>query len=1041
MRVRRVEILHSAGISLGFEVASFGEGLTIIEGRNESGKSTLAMAIRLLLWPQRHESLQARGDFEDQGREYSAFVDLHGGGWQGEAPTLPHESAGRGMVVGIADLWAHDSHDAAIRAAMTRELRGGYDLTPLYEAAQPKSPTAPRRDAEKAEDELAKARSQTRALVAEESRLPELRERAEACRRLASRSALVRDALERLDVLAVLAELRHELSRMPEGALRVRGDEDRRLHDIRARIEHEAAVIEAEEERARMAREQLSDLELPSGDDLAGHLKALAGLENELLAVDRQLADSRRRAEEFQGEADAIPHDLRSLDREALGKLEEALNTAHEARERRSRDAAAAEGPATAPPARPRALLIVVIASMLLSAVAAAASAAWIAALLAAAATVLGAFQALRKPPATGDSTEAHRERAQQSEAAYREAVRAVRDIAGEDEMLVSTLSIAAAADRVRQLDTLVRQLHGARAGAESLEAQRAGLLVRASSILAVYAISRCDDLERLTASKNELERRAHEHGRLAHLVGEAERLAAQAGLRRDRALEEYRSELETLELSEDRLAELTEWLRLGERAHELSDKIRRREAILQRLDQSLAGRSDLLELEHAGLEEQASACERAGEEADELYGQIGDIEAQIRLARAGADVGRALGDVERAARRVAEARDDECAKAARRLILERAVESMSGEEAPALVRTADELLMRFTGSAYGLRIDGGEPVVHDLRTGANKGYGALSTGTRAQALLAMRLASALDAERRAHAAPLPLVLDEPLATTDDVRFVAVARAAVELARDGRQLIYLTCEPGHAARLERLARDSQVSCSRIDLDKIRGRQATDRNPSDVLMEPKPAPSPGDMPREAYLHEIGVRPLDPWASTAAIDLYHLLPNNLEALDNLRRRGISTVGQVLARPQWVDDPALVRASAVVVRLVRAWRRGRARAVAERDIHDTDAVSPTYRERVIELCHQVGGSGVGLLEALEAGRAKGFRANKTEQLRDFLTERGLIPQEQPLDRAGVLAEAFRGEVMGTSDQESSELLATANRLLDLLNDAEVT
>lgn len=1036
MRIRRVEIISSAGIDAAFGVENFDAQLTIIEGRNESGKSTLAGAIRALLWPKRHRHLQARGIFEATGTTYRSFVDAHAGGWQGDAPTLPDESAGRGIIVGIGDLWADDAHDAAIRQAMTRELHGGFDLQSLHEAAQARTPTAAKRDAEQAERRLSTARSEASALMAREARLPELRARAEACRALSARGETAKSALERLDAIAALADLRAQLERIPSGALRVNGDEDQRLREITGRIEDESAAIEHESAIAASSREQLDGLGLPAEGVDEGDLAALASLESELLGLERQRAEAQRRATELQAALDAAPTFMRSLDDASLGRLETALNVAHEARERRSRDRATAESPAqlmATPASRP--LIVITIALVVLAGMAAGFEQAWIALALSAASLVSGLILLVRTQPPPDRSADLATV-AERSDAAYQAAIKEIRAIAGDDESLLSTLAIATAADRAKRLDALQIDLHAARAGIESIESQQADLLRRATGMLSRYGKAQCETADDLGRLRGDLERRSREHERLSRVASEASRLREQAEQRLERATQQRHALLERIGLVEDNLDALGEWLRLRDEAHALSDQIRRSEAVLERLDAAIADAPELLELDRAALEEQCRACESAANEADELREQIGEIEGQIRVARGKADVGEALAGLERAAARVAEVRNEECAKAARRLILEHAVASVQGDDVPAIVRHADHWLARFTANAYGLRIEQGQPVVYDLRSGREKEYDELSTGTRAQALLAMRLAGAMDAERRAGVSPLPLILDEPLATTDDARFEAVFKSVFELARDGRQLVYLTCDPGHAARLERLSNEHTLSCTRLNLDEIRGRHAAARVPASALIEHKPGPSPESMSREAYLEAIGVGPLDPWRGVESIDLYYVLRDDLATLHALRQREVSTVGQVLTRPELVDRPEIIDACQCAQRLITAWRRGRSRPVTSRDILDSGAVSERYLDAAIELNETVGRSASALLEAVDRGEIKGFRSNKADQLRAYLSEQGLLPDALPLTRAELLAEALRGDVIGTSNHDASPMLALAKGMLDVLD-----
>lgn len=1043
MRVRRIDILRSPGIDPGFSIEGFADGLTIIEGRNESGKSTLARAIRALLWPGPHASLDARGRFEDDGKRFYSFVDVHGGGWQGEAPRLPDASAGHGIIVGISDLWQDDDHDQAIRQAMARELQGGYDISALRVGAARKAPTAPMRDAREAERELAAARSAARTLMAQEAALPALRVDAEQARQEAASGEFVKRALERCDVVDSLAALRHQLGSMPEGALRVSGNEARRVKELREAIAQASASMQRERRRAAEAGAAIDELGLPEAGVAESDLQLLSQLANEAEAIGRQVLEAQREEKRARAEAHAIAVDGEPFDTGTLDRLDEALDAVQKARERLNVDRVAADQPER-PEGRPqRVWLLACVVAALLAAIAAGLSSAWFAAGFSLLAGFLALGFTLRRTHDASTQASLLR-RAEQSEKAYTDTVARLRQIAGDDPELLSTLSLVTAARRVQRQDKHVSDWHAARAGVESLEEQLQMVLARAMEHLARYGSVQLDTTDDLTRALAELRHNAGEHRQLRRTQAEALERAAESADRMERAQEERRAFLEYLGISEDRLDELQEWLRLRQTAQELAERVRTSEALLAQLDQALRATPELLELDRASLQERLAACREAQDRADGVLQQIGGIEKAIVQSRERSDVGKALGAFERAAAVVAEARDEECAKAARRLILEHAVQGLEREDMPALLRAADELMAVFTSRAYGLTInDEGQPVVRDERAGEIRKYEQLSTGTRAQALLAMRLAAALDAERRAGCAPLPLVLDEPLATTDDQRFEAVVSAIFGLAREGRQLVYLTCEPAHALRLERLAREHALDSVRHDLDSVRGKQNTQRNPADVLLEPKAQPSPSAMTREAYLSARGTVALDPWASPEAIDLYHLLPDDLTTLHSLDRHGLRTIGQVLAEQRRRGEafawPHVARAAECARRLVLAWRRGRSRPLTTHDLIESGAVSDKFLGGLAELNVELRGSAVALMEAIEArgdDRVKGFRSDKAKALREFLESSSLLPGEAPLDRSGVIAMAVEDREADSTYHNANDLLSLANRLLDQLD-----
>ena len=85
------------------------------------------------------------------------------------------------------------------------------------------------------------------------------------------------------------------------------------------------------------------------------------------------------------------------------------------------------------------------------------------------------------------------------------------------------------------------------------------------------------------------------------------------------------------------------------------------------------------------------------------------------------------------------------------------------------------------TARAFDLRLRGdGTFVAHDVRQGAERALSELSSGTRMQLLLALRMAWIETREQGGET--LPLFLDEALTTSDEARFAVMAQSLERLA-------------------------------------------------------------------------------------------------------------------------------------------------------------------------------------------------------------------------------------------------------------------
>jgi DNA repair exonuclease SbcCD ATPase subunit len=251
------------------------------------------------------------------------------------------------------------------------------------------------------------------------------------------------------------------------------------------------------------------------------------------------------------------------------------------------------------------------------------------------------------------------------------------------------------------------------------------------------------------------------------------------------------------------RLAALGDALRLQgeleEEAGELDDLRRRIAALEEELVGADPGPAPSEpEVIRVGLEAEAEEIRR---ELEELREEAGDLRAEIRALSEEETV-----DVVEAA--VAELREERATLRRERdrlWILARVVRVAERRyrdaHQPELTRRASRYLERFTGGRYSRLLlgDDGDPDALLLQAahlpGSQPVTEPLSTGTREQVFLALRLAVVDQMDREG--ARLPLALDETLVNWDDERRLRGLDLLDEVARE-RQVLLFTCHPGLA---------------------------------------------------------------------------------------------------------------------------------------------------------------------------------------------------------------------------------------------------
>ena len=414
-------------------------------------------------------------------------------------------------------------------------------------------------------------------------------------------------------------------------------------------------------------------------------------------------------------------------------------------------------------------------------------------------------------------------------------------------------------------------------------------------------------------------------------------------------------------------------------------------------------GRRAELEGEYEALERRAAEHTALIEQRTELQTRLQDTGRDFKLEGAAAR--------ESAAEQVLfDKREEALLAAATETLLDDLEQEFASEHEPAVLRAAREIFAQVTARAFelGLRPDGAF-TARDLRQGATRELSELSSGTRAQLLLALRLAWTEAQERGGES--LPLFLDEALTTSDEDRFAVMARSLERIAKAQgrpRQVFYLSARR-HEGALWKGATGTEPAT--IDLAAIRfPRQAS--APEAYRVEAAPSlPAPGDRSAEDYASFLGVPPLDPSRPEGDIHLFHLLRDDLPLLHALMDTWrILSLGQLEALLASDAAPAALAGEELRGRLcgrcralrvwVELWRQGRGRPVDRGVLEQSGAVTPVFIDRAADLAARLQGGGEALVRALRAGELEHFRASKAEELEQWLNDEGYVDPRSGLD-----------------------------------------
>ncbi len=393
----------------------------------------------------------------------------------------------------------------------------------------------------------------------------------------------------------------------------------------------------------------------------------------------------------------------------------------------------------------------------------------------------------------------------------------------------------------------------------------------------------------------------------------------------------------------------------------------------------------------------------------DGIITEISRTEFQVEQARESLQVAEAQARADNAQTALLETREKEREITLGRILLDDVEQTYQQTSRPRVLASASDNFRDFTQGSYQLRVVPGENrsgcfAAFDTEKEENLGLGELSDGTRAQLLLAVRLA--FIAQNESTAKP-PIFLDESLTSSDPERFASIAdRLARWAGRQQRQVFYLSSNPHDAKAWQRALNQADLPQPKvIDLAKARG-EGSAGIPSFDHENPVLLPSPANMTAAEYARLLVVPALNPWGPNTESHLWYLLMDDLPQLHRLLLAATSTLGPFLARksemvvlgkmtPQKISN--LEARGRCLDAFFRNWRIGRSRPVTAETLLSSGAIGEKFMEKSRELLKEVGGDSVSFLAELRGKKVKRFATKKIEDLESyFLRERYLDPRD---------------------------------------------
>ena len=441
----------------------------------------------------------------------------------------------------------------------------------------------------------------------------------------------------------------------------------------------------------------------------------------------------------------------------------------------------------------------------------------------------------------------------------------------------------------------------------------------------------------------------------------------------------------------------------------------------LDRTELEEAGESELAQCDVLSLAPIKDGLSRQAARAGELRAEIAEITARMNEARSGSGVQDLIAVREEARARLGDLRDEALYAKAGRYLVDAVEEEYEQTRMPRVLERARDHFSGFTYHNYELRLGKGEGTPRllavELSTGEERELDELSSGTRAQLLLAARIAFAEQVEQDK---VLPLFLDEALDQSDPKRFEAVVRSLGRIAREqDRQIFYLTSDPLDVDRIrDALAKEDCEIAASIDLGWIRTNAVSAGGPQALRVDTGPTvPAPDGLSPEEYGAALGVPAFRPALGSAEQHFFYVLWDDLDLLHDLLSNGIERAGQwktVSGTPlagrlgsRSVAPPEIPLRLDLLEVFCELWKQGKGRPVGREILEDSGTLTERFLDEAVAIARELDGDPERFLAVLGENRdprIRGFRKSSFRRLKRHLIENGYL-DERPVLTEGEL------------------------------------
>ncbi|MBF0442773.1 MAG: hypothetical protein HQK54_12785, partial [Oligoflexales bacterium] len=418
-----------------------------------------------------------------------------------------------------------------------------------------------------------------------------------------------------------------------------------------------------------------------------------------------------------------------------------------------------------------------------------------------------------------------------------------------------------------------------------------------------------------------------------------------------------------------------------------------------------------------SALNEMLECAKREIESLKNMHDELGQMKERLNNLIASGTIETALLERDQKAENLENHRRKELEARTIDLVIDHIREFVKEENLPEQLRIASGYFEEFTGYRYTLEIKDGKFIARDELKGKSLELHELSSGTRVQLFISVRLAF-VEFQEGIGGTRLPLFLDEVLANSDDERSLAIIRALVTLSQKGRQIFYFTAQVDEVEKWEKFGNGMVKT---IDMAHERGLELVRRTALvDVTGRISEVPHHNGDGIIEYGKRLSVPVFDIWSPLEKQHGWHLfVEGDQETLFRFLSADLKSIGQIARflsadrRGTFPDGNIRKRieATAEIIRNAQIpLRKILPRPLVKGDIMEADLGirhdSPHF-PRLMEIFEK-SDNARSFADAILSGAVPRLKSEKSRAIIEWLQCEGYLPQNGAEDgKSEILAE----------------------------------